>query len=113
MEYAIPAALVLLVITGVIVLLVNRATAKGGPVARDDGGPGIGTDDQSPFGDTPEHAGVQDEEGRTVGRQDADVHGGTGQPAGYDTTAGGRFSRDDDRSDVQRPGEAEGANRIP
>jgi hypothetical protein len=114
MEYAIPAALVLLVITAVIVLLVNRATAKGGPVAEGDDAPGIGTDERSPFGDTPEHAGTQDEQGRTVGRQDAGEHGGTGHSiGGPESTGAGRFARPEDESHIRREGEAEGVRRTP
>ncbi len=108
MEYAIPAALVLLVITAAIVLLVNRAAAKGGPVARDGDAPGIGADAATPFGDTPEHAGVTHEDGHTTAPEDDDRGGGRGVGP-YDSR---RFARDEDENHVQRPGEAEGASRI-
>ena len=66
----------------------------------------IRPDDETPLGDTDEHAGEQTEDGRTVGGQDADVHGGTGAPPRR-MAGGGQL----DSPDVARPvvgGEAEG-----
>jgi hypothetical protein len=66
----------------------------------------VGSDDETPLGDTSEHAGEQTEEGTTVGGQDADVHGGTGAPPRR-MAGGGQI----DSPDVARPvvgGEAEG-----
>ena len=40
----------------------------------------VGSDDETPVGDTSQHAGEQTEEGTTVGGQDAAAHGGTGAP---------------------------------
>jgi hypothetical protein len=62
--------------------------------------------DQTPVGDTSQHAGQQDEEGQTVTPNDAERVGGTGgqtsgpRSAGHapsqepDEPAGGRFKRD-------------------
>ena len=115
MEYAIPLALVLLVITGLIVLLVMRSTSKGSARAEDGGGPGIGADDDSPLADTNQHAGHQ-EGGETVSDYDAGQAGGAGRRhgQGYSGTAPVGRDQDDpeDAAHVQRPGEGEGAARI-
>ena len=117
MEYAIPAALVLLVITGLIVLFVMRSTAKGGSAATDGGagGPGIGADEDTPLADTNQHAGQQ-QGGETVADYDAGQAGGAGRRTGqgYAGTAPVGADADDpaDASHVQRPGEGEGAARI-
>ena len=115
MEYAIPLALVLLVITGVIVLLVMRSTAKGSSRAEDGGGPGIGADEDTPLADTNQHAGQQ-EGGETVSGYDAGHAGGAGRRHGQGYAGTAPVGRDgDDPSDaahVQRPGEGEGATRI-
>ena len=99
MEYVIPAVLVILLITGFVTFLVLNATKKSGPVADrpDEGPPGIGQDEDTPLGDTSEHAGEQTEEGTTA--------------------------RDPERGDVDRadptaaahvghPGEGEGRERL-
>src|SRR3954469_16985584 len=116
MEYAIPLALVLVVITVVIVLLVQRTADKGGPRAEDGpSSPGIGADEQSPFGDTSEHAGTQDG-GETVAGHDADRAGGAGRRtgAGYGSTGAVGHDEDDPAvaAHVQRPGEGEGRTQI-
>jgi hypothetical protein len=54
MEYVIPVVLVVLLVGGFVTFLVVNATKKGGPVA-DAGAPGIGPD-ETPLGDTTEHA---------------------------------------------------------
>jgi len=116
MEYAIPAVLVLLVITGLIVLLVMRSTSKGSSRA-DDGpsGPGIGSDDETPLADTNQHAGEQ-RGGETVAGYDAGQAGGAGRRhgQGYAGTApvGADRQEPEDAAHVQRPGEGEGAARI-
>ena len=86
MEYVIPLVLVLVIVTAGVVAFVMNAQRKTGPrgdrVAADDrhtGGPGIGADD-TPLGDTAEHAGQQTRGGETVGQSDAVIHGGTGRP---------------------------------
>jgi hypothetical protein len=74
--------------------------------------------DHTPAGDTAQHAGQQDGQGRTVTPNDAAEHGGTGgptsgpHPAGHtpsqdtDEPPGGRFKRD------PVGGEAEGEPAI-
>ncbi len=113
MGYVIAAVLVLLIVGGFVLFLVTNATRKSN--VSDAGDPGadqnslsiIGSDDETPAGDTSQHAGEQTSAGTTVGGQDANAHGGTGAPPG-------RFSGDTheaDRPDVARPtvgGEAEG-----
>jgi hypothetical protein len=115
MEYAIPAALVLLVITGLIVLLVMRSTSKATSRADDDGGPGIGPDEQTPLADTNQHAGQQ-RGGETVAGADAGEAGGAGRRhgQGYEGTApvGADAQDPEEAAHVQRPGEGEGAARI-
>src|SRR3954464_15904479 len=111
MGYVIAAILVLLIVGGFVFFLVANATNKSN--VSDAGDPGadqnslgiIGSDDETPAGDTSEHAGEQNERGETVGGQDAEVHGGTGAPP---RTAAGAHT---ERPDVARPvvgGEAEG-----
>jgi hypothetical protein len=81
MGYVAVGILVLLLIGGFITFLVMRATRRSSPATAGDAGsgPGIGQD-QTPFGDTSQHAGDQDEGGRTVTSNDADRSGGTGAP---------------------------------
>jgi hypothetical protein len=111
MGYVIAALLVLLIVGGFVFFLVTNATKKSN--VSDAGDPGadqnsmsiIGSDDNTPAGDTSQHAGEQTEEGTTVGGQDADAHGGTGAPP----SPPGDARRDS--PDVARPvvgGEAEG-----
>src|SRR5215210_1161663 len=88
MEYAIPLALVLVVITAAIVMLVQRTADKDSARAEDEpSAPGIGADDESPFGDTSQHAGTQ-EGGETVAGHDAAGSGGAGRRrgSGYEST---------------------------
>ena len=112
MGYVIAGVLVLLIITGFIAFLVMNSMKKND--LSDAGDPGadqnplsiIGSDEDSPLGDTTEHAGEQNERGETIGKQDADRFGGTGAPQE-------RFNRGVSRDDpeVARPvvgGEAEG-----
>jgi hypothetical protein len=99
MEYVIPAVLVLLLIAGFVTFLVLNATKKSGPVADrpDEGPPGIGPDEETPLGDTTEHAGRQTEEGATARDPER-----------------GRFERADPDAParVGRPGEGEGRERL-
>ena len=112
MGYVIAAVLVLLIVSGFVFFLITNATKKSN--VSDAGDPGadqnpmsiVGSDDETPAGDTSQHAGEQTEAGTTVGGQDADVHGGTGAPP--ERTGD---SPNADRPDVARPvvgGEAEG-----
>src|SRR4051794_25976279 len=110
MGYAIAGVLVLLVITAVIVLLVQRTAAKSSPRAETrGGGPGVGADEESPFGDTSQHAGSQ-EGGETVAGADADKYGAAGRRRGGQGTASASGIGDDHddphvAAHVQRPGE--------
>jgi hypothetical protein len=118
MAYVIAAVVVMLVVTGFVVFMVTNATKKSGPVADrpDEGPPGIGTD-ETPLGDTSQHAGHQTEEGTTVGGQDAEESGGTGEPVepglAGNGAGGGRPPEDPEAAAHRaRPGEAEGEQRI-
>jgi hypothetical protein len=98
MEYVIPAVIVLLLIAGFVTFLVLNATKKSGPVAEreDEGPPGMGQD-ETPLGDTTEHAGEQTE------------HGVTARDPEHDD-----FDRDDPDAAAHRarPGEGEGEQRL-
>ncbi len=116
MEYAIPLALVLVVITAVIVLLVQRTASKPGPRAENgEAGPGIGSDEESPFGDTTQHAGSQ-EGGETVAGYDAKTAGGAGGRSGSGYESSSPVGEDEEdpavAAHVQRPGEGEGRTQI-
>src|SRR5688500_8195368 len=111
MGYVIAAVLVLLIVGGFVLFLVTNATKKSN--VSDAGDPGadqnsmsiVGSDDETPAGDTSQHAGEQSEQGTTVGGQDAGAHGGTGAPP----TPPGDVGKDS--PEVARPvvgGEAEG-----
>ena len=98
MEYVIPAVLVLLLVAGFVTFLVLNATRKSGPAAgRDERPPGIGKDEETPLGDTTEHAGEQTEAGTTA--RDPEQ---------------AEFDRDDPEkaAHVGRPGEGEGHERL-
>ena len=97
MEYVIPIVLVVVLVGGFVTFLVLNATRKSGPVAdADDGTPGMGADD-TPLGDTTEHAGEQTEHGTTA----SDPEPGDRRGAGPDAAA-----------HVGRPGEGEGRERL-
>jgi hypothetical protein len=116
MGYVIAAVIVVLLIGGFVFMLVTNATRKSNVSDAEDPGADqnplgiVGSDDDTPAGDTSQHAGEQTESGETVGGQDADVHGGSGgSPSGG---AGPHV----DRPDVARPligGEAEGERSAP
>jgi hypothetical protein len=98
MEYVIPAVVVVLLVAGFVTFLVLNATRKGSPAARgEETAPGIGADDQTPLGDTTEHAGEQTEAGTTA--RDPEQ---------------GRSTRDDpaEAAHTGRPGEGEGRERL-
>jgi hypothetical protein len=116
MGYVIAGVLVLLIVSGFVFLMITNATKKSN--VSDAGDPGadqnplsiVGSDDETPAGDTSQHAGEQTEEGATVGGQDAEVHGGTGAPP-----ARTGDSPRTDSPDVARPvvgGEAEGERSV-
>jgi len=115
MEYVIPLVLVMLLVAGFVIYVVLNATRKSSSAARDSSSPGIGADD-TPLGDTTEHAGQQSGEGTTVGQQDADEAGGTGRPVTSgpaEATGPGQDPADPDAAaHVARPGEGEGHERL-
>jgi hypothetical protein len=98
MEYVVSALLVLLLVGGFAAFMVLNATNKSGPSADrpHEGPPGIGQD-ETPLGDTAEHAGEQTEEGTTARDPER-----------------GRFERSDPdaAAHVGRPGEGEGRERL-
>jgi hypothetical protein len=97
MAYVIPAVIVVLLVAGFVTFLVVNATRRGGPVADGaDEGPGIG-EDETPLGDTREHAGAQTEHGTTADDPEQD-RSGSGDPG--------------QAAHVARPGEGEGRERL-
>jgi hypothetical protein len=90
MGYVIAALLVLLIVAAGVTVLVLNATRRQRQASAADSGYGEGTpgsdmaivaaDENTPLGDTDQHAGEQTPSGETVGGQDADRSGGTGRP---------------------------------
>jgi hypothetical protein len=70
MEYVIAAVLVVLAVAGFVTFMVLNATSKRSPAARDSGPPGIGPDERTPLGDTPEHSDERTREATIVGRHE-------------------------------------------
>ena len=98
MEYVIPVVLVVVLVGGFVTYLVLNATGKSDAVADSDAdAPGIGTDD-TPLGDTSEHAGEVSESGET-----------TEDP---ESGAVRRAADPDASAHVARPGEGEGEERL-
>ncbi len=97
MAFVIVGVLVVLLIAGFVIFMVLNATRKSGPAAdtEREAAPGIGADD-TPLGDTTEHAGEQSEEGHTT---DDPERTGTRRDEPGDP-------------DVARTGEAEGEQRL-
>ena len=106
MSYVLVGILLLLLVGGFITFMVMQATKRSAHATAadsDNPAPGQGAD-ESPLGDTTEHAGRQPgQEGYTAGDQDADDKGGTGAPVGgADAVTGdneqdrpdGRYQRD-------------------
>ena len=93
MEYVIAAVLVILAIAGFVTFMVLNAANKRGPVAAENSGPpGIGPDEGTPLGDTPEHTRERTDEVTVVGRHETD------DP--------------DDAAHRARPGEGEGDTHL-
>jgi hypothetical protein len=93
MAYVIVAVLVVLIVAGFAVFLVTNAANKSDPAGR--GGsrpPGIGTDDETPLGDTTEHGDERTADPQLVGRHE------TADP--------------DEAAHRARPGEAEGEEQV-
>jgi hypothetical protein len=98
MEYVIPIVLVVVLVGGFVTYLVLNATKKSGPVADSDAdAPGIGAD-ETPLGDTTEHAGEVSEGGETT--------------ADPESESGRRSPDPDGAAHVARPGEGEGEVRL-
>jgi hypothetical protein len=122
MGYVIAVILVVLIVAGFVTFLVMNSAKKSDVSDAQDPGAdsnplGIIGSDDTPVGDTDEHAGQQTSGGETVGEQDADAHGGTGRPVsrGYAATGEAGAGRADD-PDTARPvvgGEAEGERSVP
>ena len=70
MEYLIPIMLVLLLVSGVVTFMVLNATKQSKPSEADNSDESdpktMAASDDSPLGDTTEHAGEQSQEGDTV-----------------------------------------------
>jgi len=116
MEWVIPLVLFVVLVGGFVTFMVLNATKKGEASAEGaSGAPGIGRDD-TPLGDTTQHAGEQDSEGRTVDGQDAAASGGSGRPrqSGYAGTSAPGVDDDDPdgAAHVARPGEAEAGRNL-
>jgi hypothetical protein len=98
MGYVIAAVIVLLLVAGFVTFMVLRATTSQGAAAGrpDDGAPAVGQD-ETPLGDTSEHAGEQTEHGATARDPER-----------------GRFERADAdaAAHLARPGEGEGGERL-
>ncbi len=101
MEYVIPILVVILLVAGFVAFLVTNAAKKGGPNAEGEPGPpGIGPDD-TPLGDTTQHAGEQTAAGTTTRGQDDRSFAGRGRP--HQTP-----DDPDEAAHVARPGRGRG-----
>jgi hypothetical protein len=65
MGYVIAAIVVLLIVAGFVTLLVLNSMRKGSAKAEDGGTPGVGQD-ETPLGDSTEHAGSHGDSGETI-----------------------------------------------
>ena len=65
MGYVIAAIVVLLIVAGFVTFAVLNSMRKSSPKAEDAGAPGVGRD-ETPLGDTTEHAGRHGESGETA-----------------------------------------------
>jgi hypothetical protein len=107
MEYLIPIMLVLLLISGVVTFMVLNATKQSKPSEADDSDDSdpktMAASDDSPLGDTTEHAGEQSEEGETVEGPEGEGEGkGGGSASGIDGGAGSAGSETDTRPESER-----------
>jgi len=106
MEYLIPIMLVLLLVSGVVTFMVLNATKQSKPSEAADSDASdpktMAAADDSPLGDTTEHAGDQSQEGETVRGPEGEGQGGA---SGEDS--GGS----EERSGDTRPESEQLANR--
>lgn len=107
MEYLIPIMLVLVLVSGVVIFMVLNATKQSKPSEADDSEDSdpntMAASDDSPLGDTTEHAGEQSEEGETVEGPEGEGEGkGGGSASGVDGGAGSAGSGADTRPESER-----------
>ena len=98
MGYVIAAIVVLLIVTGLVTFLVLNSMRKGSAKADDGGTPGVGQD-ETPLGDTTEHAGSHGESGEMAddpegAARGVDTEGGEAPEGGEGPT---RPKRPEDR----------------
>ena len=111
MEYLIPIMLVLLLVSGVVTFMVLNATKQSKPSEADDSEDSdpktMAASDDSPLGDTTEHAGEQSGEGDTVEAPEGEGESGGGSgPA-----QGGSSTGSAETPDAPRPRSEELADR--
>src|SRR5918992_6002897 len=117
MGYVIAAVVLLLIVAAGVTFFVLNATKRQRQSAAADSGHGEGTpgseaaivapDEQTPLGDTDQHAGEQTEEGRTVSGREGegrDPARGSVPPAGEGGVGGEGESGGPPRAETQRPG---------
>jgi hypothetical protein len=99
MGYVIAAILVLLIVAAGVTFFVLNATRKQRQASAADSGYGEGTpgsdvaivapDENTPLGDTDQHAGDQSREGRTIRQPESERSGGGSSPSGGEGGVGG------------------------
>jgi hypothetical protein len=99
MTYVVIGILFVLVVGGAVTAFVMMGTRNSSPATAEDqdaaAAPFSGPD-HTPAGDTAQHAGQQDGQGRTVTPNDASDRGGTGAPTSGPHAAGHKPSQDSD-----------------
>jgi hypothetical protein len=101
MGYVIAAIILVLIVGAAIAFGVVSASRRQRQAAI------VAPDDNTPLGDTDQHAGEQEREGRTVGGQDAEHSGGTGRPVGSGYAGTGAVG-EPDREGGPKPAGGEG-----
>ena len=104
MEYLIPIMLVLLLVSGVVTFMVLNATKQSKPSEADNSDESdpktMAASDDSPLGDTTEHAGEQSQEGDTVRGPEGEGEGGSSESG--DDADGGEERSVDTRPESER-----------
>ena len=102
MTYLIPIMLVLLLVSGVVTFMVLNATKQSKPSEADNSDESdpktMAASDDSPLGDTTEHAGEQSQEGDTVRGPE-----GEGEREGETSASGDDSDSGEERSGDSRP----------
>jgi hypothetical protein len=98
MGYVIAAIVVLLLVAGFVTFLVLNSMRKSSAKAEDAGAPGVGAD-ETPLGDTTEHAGTHGESGETADDPEGAARGV--DPEGGEAEGGEGPSRPDRPEDRQ------------